>query len=178
MITFDTETTGFTKPQKSPIEEQPYLVELGAIKTNDELEIIDSYSELFNIGRQLPPIITEITGILNNDLLNKRSLNEAYDEIRAFFEGEDTWIGHHVMFDFEVLRYNLIRIGKADDFPWPKRKICTIQESLFLKGYRLKLEILHELATGKKIKGWHRAIVDAESTWVCYKWLRETHGVI
>jgi DNA polymerase III epsilon subunit-like protein len=179
MIVFDTETTGFLAPQRSPIEEQPFIIELGAIKVDDEtLEVKETFSELFKIGFKLPPKITDITGISDSDLMDKRTFSEAFPDVKKFFEGESVWCGHNVMFDFDVLRYNLERIGKSEGFPYPTRKICTVNESVFLKGYRLKLGKLFELATGKPIKGWHRAVSDAESTLECYKWLRGNHGVI
>jgi DNA polymerase III epsilon subunit-like protein len=178
MISFDTETTGFDKPKLSPLCDQPYMMELGAVKLDNELNLTDRFSELYSIPIEVPSKIMDITGIVNEDLVGKRTLAEGYEDLYNFFEGEDEWIGHNVMFDYRILKYNLQRIGKEDNFPWPKRFICTVNESIFLKGYRLKLAGLYEMATGKKITGWHRALSDAESTAICYKWLRNKHGVV
>ena len=63
VIYFDTETTGLNSKFDRIIELAMLTVEDG--------EIVDDYDKFVNIGRDLPPKITRITGITNDDLILK-----------------------------------------------------------------------------------------------------------
>lgn len=94
-VCFDIETTGFGKSAE--------IIEFGAVKVRDN-EIIDTYSELVKPIRRIPPIITEITGITQNDVENCRGISEVLPEFLQFI-GEDILVGHNIAsFDIPVIR--------------------------------------------------------------------------
>jgi hypothetical protein len=71
-----------------------------------------------------------------------------------------------------MLITELQRLGKEYHFPYPPSKFCVIEQSMHLKGYRLKNSELYKLATGKTIEDIHRARADLMATYEIYKWLK------
>jgi hypothetical protein len=45
---------------------------------------------------------------------------------------------------------------------WPD-KICTVEQTVHLKGYRVSLSVLHETLFGMPFTGAHRAKVDVSA---------------
>jgi DNA polymerase III epsilon subunit-like protein len=86
-----------------------------------------------------------------------------YPALCDFFLGERYLIGHNVSFDVSLLRFDLSRISKMTAFPWPPVQICTVDATLGIRGHRLKLAQLYEIATGEAIGEAHRAIADVLS---------------
>lgn len=174
-ICIDTETTGLLKPSPAPLSSQPQIIELCAIKFDDDGIEQAAFLRRFAIDGSLPPIITKITGITDNDLFGCKRFKDHHEEIVDFFKDTDTLVAHNATFDMGMLRNELLRIsGEAyHDFPWPKKRFCTVEKSIHLKGYRLKLEELYKMATGKEHIGGHRAKNDVLATIDCYKWLHE-----
>ncbi|MCP4256829.1 MAG: 3'-5' exonuclease [Planctomycetes bacterium] len=171
MIFIDTETTGLLKPTAN-LEEQPKIIEIGLIKTDDKLKVLSTYEQLVNPEEELEPVITKITGIRDVDLFGRPTFIEIYDELCDFFLGEKIMVGHNCPFDAGILWAALARHGLEFMFPWPPVRRCTAQESKKIGGKRLKLRDLHELATGKKHEsGAHRAIADTEALLRSYKWM-------
>jgi len=106
LIILDLETTGLD-PQKDAI------IEFGAVKLRDG-EIVDTYSTLINPDRPIPPEITALTGIRDEDFLSRPHkpgepvirpapyLNQALPIIRSFV-GNAPIIGHNIGFDLSFL---------------------------------------------------------------------------
>lgn len=162
MIVFDTETTGLIGHVSTPLDQQPEIIELTAFKLDDAtLEKTDEISFLIAPKRlPLPPKITEITGITENMLKGQPSFARHLPAVRDFFRGEETMVAHNCSYDAGMFELELRRLSAVTKFPWPSTHICTVEATMSLKGYRLKLGILYELLTGKKPDGAHRSRAD------------------
>ena len=182
MILFDTETTGLPEPAATPLGKQPRIIEFGAIKYDDAdpTKELDRISFLCNPGNlPLPPKITEITGLTDEDLKDQPGFPKFYPALCDFFLGERYLVGHNVRFDTDMLRFDLMRIGKTNHFPWPPTHICTVDSTFQIKGHRLKLGQLYEMATGKPPEDAHRAIIDVELLHTALLWsMKEGHVVL
>lgn len=163
MIIFDTETTGLLVPMAASIDYQPYLVELHAIKLNgDTLHV-----------RCKPPIsipleATKVHGITDADVRECGSFASVYPIIAEFFTGCRIMVGHNILFDQQVIYYELVRIGKQLNFPWAMNSICTAEWSRVTLGIRMNLTDLHTYLFGEGFSGAHSASVDCEMTAKCY----------
>jgi DNA polymerase III epsilon subunit-like protein len=173
MIIFDLETTGLLKPELAELGLQPYMTEFYGIKVTREFEFVEEFGSLVKPPVPIPEEITKITGIDDEMLKNAPSFLELIEDISNFFLGEVDLIGHNVMFDRNVLRWELTRHDLEFKFPWPRNQICTVELSKPIKNKRLTLSALHELATGSKFDGAHRAKMDVMALVRCFEWLVE-----
>lgn len=162
MIVFDTETTGLVKNESLPLDKQPKIIEFGAIKVDSDLKEIDRIEFLVNPGEKLEPIITKITGIKDSDLKDESPFVEYYGALCNFFLGEDTMAAHNLPFDRSLLLFELQRIGKQYQFPWPSYHICTVERTTSITGKYMKLEALYQHYFKEDPKQTHRAIEDVE----------------
>lgn len=94
-VLVDIETTGLS-PQRDDI------IEIGAIKVKNN-EVIDTYNTLINIGRNVPPYITKLTGI-TTDMIKSDGL-ETTEVLQSFMEfaGNNIIVGHNVNFDINFI---------------------------------------------------------------------------
>ena len=174
MIVFDTETTGLPKPDSAPLEAQPQIIEFAGIKLHDEtLEELDRIEFLANPGRPLEEIIIKITGLTDDVLRDQPPFGANFSRLAEFFLGERAMCAHFVGFDRSLLTYELRRLGKMDRFPWPQKHICTVEASMPLRGHKLKLGVLHEIACDYVFEDAHRAMPDVEALVRCVRWLRK-----
>lgn len=172
MITIvDVETTGLIEPEGTDINLQPYLTEICAIKFDAKGKIVREINTLVKPPMPIPTHITKITGINDETVKNAPSFIKVYKELARVFFGSHTVVGHNVSFDMGLFIIELKRIGKEHQFPYPPIWFCTVEQSMHLKGYRLKNNELYKLATGKDIEGAHRARNDVLATYESYKWL-------
>lgn len=172
MITiFDSETTGLLESEGTDIALQPYFTEIYAMQVDDEGNIINELDTLVKPPMPLPAIITKITGLTDAALKNAPTFIEIYQELVGVFFGSHTAVAHNLPFDEGMLINELKRIGKEYHFPYPPIKFCTVEQSMWVKGHRLKNSELYQIATGKEITGAHRAKADVMATYESYKWL-------
>ncbi len=153
-IILDTETTGLLQTGR-PLEAQPQIIEIGAMRVEDEKVL----SQLINPGCPLPDIIKKITGIKDEDLVNKPTFKEFLPKLIEFFQDIDMLICHNAPFDVGMLRNELMRAWCLD-FPWPKTTICTVQEYKALMGKWPKMTELYKKVMGKPLDQKHRALDD------------------
>lgn len=172
-IFIDLETTDLLRPMLSSLFLQPHITEITAIKLDKDLNIIDEYNTLMKPPIPIPPHITKITKITDEMVANKRPFVQEYKNIAKFFTGVSDVVGHNISFDLDVIRVELMRIGKEFQFPWPMRRHCTIELSYHLNNRRMKLGELYKLATGKEIVDAHRSRSDVMATIECYKWMKK-----
>ena len=105
-VALDLETTGLDSKTDA-------IIEFGAVRFRDG-EVIAEYSTLINPGRPIPPEVTALTGISNEDFLPKLhkpgepphpaapTLTQALSGIHAFV-GDAPIIGHNIGFDLSFL---------------------------------------------------------------------------
>lgn len=173
-VLVDCETTGLLAPSTAPISQQPYITEIFCLKIDDEFNIVDKLYSLVKPPIPLSAEVIKITGITDAMLKDAPTFMEVYPFLSEFFFGCDTFVAHNASFDAQDIYYELCRINKQYMFPWPPKHHCTVELSMPLKGHRLKLTQLHELATGKPHdEGAHRAEADVMALYRSYKWLME-----
>jgi DNA polymerase-3 subunit epsilon len=175
MIVFDTETTGLIQHPSTPLERQPEVIELCAVKLDDE--------SLVEVGRidflikprilPLPDVITKITKLTEADVAGQPTFARRLPDIARFFRGEETAVAHNCAFDMGMLLLELRRLQWEYRFPWPSAQLCTVELTKHVKGHRLKLGELHELLTGEPLLEAHRARNDVQGLIRCVKVLRQ-----
>jgi DNA polymerase III epsilon subunit-like protein len=170
----DTETTGLLEPEGNDIRNQPYIIEVFVLKTTDEGVEESRYHSLVKPPKPLPEVITKITGLTDAALKDAPPFSLIYRDLVGIFFGAHTMVAHNLSFDLGVLTNELIRIEKQYQFPYPPIHFCTVEQSMYIRGHRLKLQELHQLATGKtEIENAHRAEFDVLALRDCYFWLKE-----
>lgn len=177
-IFIDTETTGLLKPHGTELDLQPRITEIACIKLNDKYKEVERIKTLINPKRPIPEKIQKITNITDSMVKKAPTFEEFFPKLAKFFTGSEYFIAHNASFDQKILYFELLRSGKECLFPWPRKIFCTIEQSKHIKGYRLKLGELYELATGKKIENAHRAENDIEATVKIFRWLHRDKGKI
>jgi DNA polymerase-3 subunit alpha (Gram-positive type) len=100
---------------------------------------------------------TEITGITNEMVRDAPPIEVVFPRIKEIIEASPMVIAHNASFDREVVDIEAERLKAT--VAWP-RVICTVEQTQFLRGYRLSLSDLHEEFFGVKFAGAHRARAD------------------
>lgn len=154
-IAVDIETTGFSNEDS--------IIEIGAALYVNGL-LSDVFQTLVYTKRQLPIMVTQITGITPEMLLSAPKANFAFPAFRKFI-GDSRLVFHHAVFDMRFLnRY-------AEFFK------CPIENKIHdtLKIARMKLPMLpdHKLVTliehfQLNVKPTHRAKEDSIATGALY----------
>lgn len=104
-VVFDTETTGFSVGAKDR------LIEIGAVKV-EGLQVTDkTFQTYVNPEREIPPEISELTGVYQHHVENAPLSLEAIENFFQFMEDCETagWVGHYLSFDIMVLKKELQR---------------------------------------------------------------------
>jgi DNA polymerase III epsilon subunit-like protein len=178
MICIDFETSGLIANCAIPATRQPRIVEVCAIKLDDvTLEETAVFHYRLNPGILMEADAVKTHGITNEMVKDCPSFAAIYNDLADFFLGERTMTAHNAAFERDILRYELERIGKLLQFPWPVFHHCTVELTEHIKGYRLNLTDLHEHLFGEKFKGAHDAVADVRALARCYKACRE-RGII
>lgn len=160
-LVYDTETTGLLLPQSSPLAQQPRIIEFAVAEIDAAYKIVSTHSWLINPGHPLPEVITKITGLKDEDLVDQPTFIQALPEIESVFVGVDRIIAHNLSFDMGMLTNELKRIGREFAFPYPPNQLCTVQlANELIYGRRAKLTELYEKTTGKPLAQTHRAMDD------------------
>ncbi|PAB61230.1 PolC-type DNA polymerase III [Anaeromicrobium sediminis] len=151
-IVFDIETTGLSSKNDK-------ITEIGAVKIKDG-EVIDSFNELINPQKPIPSKIVELTGITNEMVRNKPTIEEILPKFMEFIEDYPV-VAHNASFDTSFIIENCERINK--EFNNPILDTLKLSKILLpkLKRYRLNV-VAKEL--GIKLVNHHRAVDDAKAT--------------
>ena len=96
-IVVDLETTGL-----NPFEGNE-IIEIGITEIRNG-KIVRSYSRFVKPKEEIPPFITELTGISNEMVANEDSIEEVLPRFRKFI-GNNTIIAHNAKFDIKFLNY-------------------------------------------------------------------------
>lgn len=145
VIALDIETTGLD-PKKDAI------IEIGAVKYDGE-KIVDQFDFLINPARPIPPNITQLTGITNEDVRGAPPISAVIQQLSDFI-GDLPIIGHNVSFDISFLN-NYINL--ANNPPVDTFEIASV---LMPSATRYSLVSLVE-ALDIEVSSHHRAFDDA-----------------
>lgn len=168
IIIFDTETTGFPKPIAAPLSQQPSIIEFAGVKVTDDdkMEVIEE----LEFKCKPPNLLSEdikkfhkkvnMVGLTDADLAKEKSFPEHYKELATFFFSTYTMLAHNIGFDRNLMKFELMRIGKVLQFPWPIAHKCSIEQTMAIKGYKLKLTVLYEHLFNEPLEQEHRAMND------------------
>jgi DNA polymerase III epsilon subunit-like protein len=166
-LIIDVETTGLIK-RGAPISSQPEITEYCGIVY--DLKPKKGPKELSRIHTLMKPKgkisdeITRITGITQDMVKSSPRFETMSELIRKQIERAPVIIAHNARFDRDVIATEFERIGIRP--AWP-RLICTIEQTMHVKGHRLNLNALHEYLFGEKFSGAHRADVDVAAVARC-----------
>ncbi len=161
-LIFDTETTGLTLHPTAKDSLQPRIIEWGGVLIDAGGKIIDELDVLINPGAPLSDEITKITGLTDDDLKDAPRFSDVVPRLRDMFCAASVMIAHNLPFDSTLIKLELKRAGLRD-WPWPKRKICTVQEHAELFGFRPNLGKLYESYFNEPLAQKHRALDDVKA---------------
>lgn len=172
---FDTETSGLIRNRTLKLDQQPEVIEFYAChadlkkkgKVSKELDLLikpkKPLSDTPNAGDK--KTITEITGITNEMLKKAKPFSAHAKEIASILSGQKIVIAHNASFDREMIDIEFERCG-VKNFKWPQ-VICTVEQTIHLKGFRLSMSNLHQELFGEPFPGAHRAKVDVQALLRC-----------
>ena len=160
ILVFDTETTGLTLHPDAPLAKQPQMIEFGAVLLSRETgEVVEEYNSLVNPGVSLPPEITRITGLRDEDLVGAPSFEGIMPEVFRLFEKSTCLMAHNLPFDIAILRGELARYNVIN-WPWPDYELCTVGVYRDIWGRNPRLLELYEHVLGRPLAQTHRALDD------------------
>ena len=182
IVGFDTETTGLIKPNVVEMEKQPEIIELYMTKqiqrSDGVVELIDEINTFLQPQYgEISDEITRITGITPLMVKGAPVFGDIFPRLQEFHVGVYAWVAHNNAFDTAMMANEISRIGKIVHFPFPPRKICTVQSSMAIEQRRLTLTNLHKELFGVPFEGAHRAKDDVLATMRCF-WELVKRGMI
>lgn len=156
-VVFDLETTGLDCREAD-------IIEIGAIKYHDN-EVVDKLNLLINPGYDVPEVITNITGITNELLKDKETIDTALPKFLTFIE-DYPLVAHNSPFDIGFIFENMKRLHLQ---PIHNEVIDTLvlARKYIPQAYNHKLETLKNYFKIKEVS--HRAIGDCHTTNIIYK---------
>ncbi len=159
-ISIDLETTGLN-PKLDKI------IEIGAVKVEKGV-ITETFETFVNPGRLLEQRIVELTGIRDADLKDAPYAEEVLPGLLDFL-GDDTLIGHSILFDYSFLK----KAAVDQKLTFEKQAIDTLKIARRFLG-ELEHRSLDYLCEYYKIPHHaHRALADAKATSLLYQKLAE-----
>ena len=170
-IAFDTETTGLSSAMDS-------VVEIGAVKFDTHGNTLGEFQSLINPGRMIPPSVTAVHGITDEDV---RDAPSADSVLPGFFEfigpRDNILIAHNASFDAGFVGAEMERAGLGSDGHMILDTLSLSRR--VLKGHQS--QSLNNLARDLEVdaSGHHRALADSVITKeVFLKLLDRMSGVV
>jgi len=163
LMLFDTETTGLSFPRDEIIEFSAALVE----RIDGQIVVTEEYDRLIALtpGNSVPPMITELTGISNEDLAARGIPKaELCADIARMIAGNTLLLAYNAHFDLSFLYYLLLRHGDATILKG-KAKLDLLTVYRDRHSYPHKLcNAIEVYNLGDKVVNSHRAIDDVLAT--------------
>ncbi len=152
-VCVDTETTGL-----SPLRDR--IIEIGILRVEGG-EVTDRFQTLLQPDVMLPAIITEITGITDDDLTLAPHFEDVAEEIARLLDGA-LFVAHNAEFDYSFLTNEFTRVGTI----LALSRLCTVRLSRMLYPEHRR----HDLSSiieryNFPIENRHRAFDDALIVW-------------
>jgi len=157
-LVFDTETTGLVINGMIRDEMFPEVIEYcGVVVDLAKGTIGVPFATLVKPSRTIPEENTNITGIDMEMVANAPLFATVASQIQKQIESSICVIAHNLSFDKEMIDKEMSRAGLS--IKWP-RGLCTVEQTVYLKGFRLSESALYEHLFNEKMKVAHRAEVD------------------
>ncbi|MBS3914087.1 MAG: 3'-5' exonuclease [Bacteroidetes bacterium] len=158
LVIFDLETTGMNINRDR-------IVEICLLKIYpDDREEIRTY--LVNPGVPIPPEVTEIHGIKDEDVKDKPGFKEISNELNNFLKDCDFGGFNSNKFDFPMMVEEFYRAGI--EFDIEKRKFIDAQRIYHFKEPR-NLKAAYRFYCEKELENAHSAEADTIATWAVLK---------
>ena len=162
-ISIDLETTGLN-PKRDKI------IEIGAIKVKNN-EIVGEFNYLINPNIKLPEVIVNITGITDEELNDKETIDNVLPKFIEFIE-DYPLLAHNNSFDLSFINENISKLNL-------NKLTNTMVDTLELSRKYLTHMYNHKLETLKKYYGIneisHRAIGDCRTTNCVYQEIKKKY---
>ena len=163
LVLFDTETTGLTYSRDEIIEFAAVVVE----RRDGQAVILQEYDELITLspGSSVPPKIEQLTGITNQDIVERGiPKTRLCRDIAEMIRGNTLLLAYNAHFDLSFLYYLLLRHGdpmilKGKD----KLDLMTVYKDRRAYPHRLASAIDAYGLTGQVVNS-HRAVDDVIAT--------------
>ncbi|WP_445747557.1 exonuclease domain-containing protein [Polaribacter sp.] len=142
----------------------------------DGKKVVDEFTTLVNPEQNIPPFITNLTGIDNVMVRNAPKFYEIAKKVAEFTQ-DTIFVAHNVNFDYNIIQDEFKSLG----FDFKRKKLCTVRLSRkIIPG--LKSYSLGAICSAENIPihGRHRAKGDAEATTELFRRLieRDDHFII
>jgi len=135
----------------------------------DGKKIVNEFTSLVNPQQNIPPFITNLTGITNAMLRHAPKFYEIAKKVQEI-TAETIFVAHNVNFDYNIIKDEFKNLG----FDFKRKKLCTVRLS------RKIIPLLSSYSLGNicadeniPINGRHRAKGDAEATTELFRRLIE-----
>ncbi len=151
-VVFDIETTGLSAYNDK-------ITEIGAIKIKNG-ETIGEFSQLINPQIPIPPKITQLTGINDDMVADKPTIEEVLPEFLDFCENA-VIVAHNASFDTGFIRKNATDMGLS--FHNKIVDTLRISRELLPEHSKHNLEVLAK-RLNVSLENHHRAVDDATAT--------------
>jgi DNA polymerase III subunit epsilon len=156
-VVLDFETTGLDYKTEQ-------VIEVGALKLDRDFKEIGTLNVMVKLkkGKKLPPFITELTGIVEDDLREGLSEFQAMQILHRFI-GNDIIVAQFASFD----------LGFLSKYMTPKRFICTRSLSRLLNpSEKASLKDLVQ-RYNVTLENHHRALSDVKATAEVFKIMKK-----
>ena len=130
MIFLDLETTGFDC-------EKDKIIEFAAVKTDDNYQVLEQLDFLINPEIEIPPQVSYVTKIYNQDVKNQAKITEHVEKIKQFIQ-DDIIVGHNIAFDLDFLKKYQIALNNDS------LDTCALAALAFSQDESYSLEILSD----------------------------------
>jgi DNA polymerase III epsilon subunit-like protein len=174
-LIFDTEATQLVTNSLVKEQHQPRIIEFFGQTVDDEGTVHEELEFMCNPGISIPEKVTEITGIKDEDVAGAQPFATFAGQVKEIIERADAVVAHNLSYDWFVVNQEMDRVGVKVD--WPKIRICTVEETEWINGFRLNLSALHEHLFGEPFSGAHRAREDVQALTRCYLELRRAEEI-
>jgi DNA polymerase-3 subunit epsilon len=164
-LLFDTETDGLIDNLTIAIDRLPNVLEFyGCYADLGSGEIDQELNLLIKPPKPIPAEVTGITGIDDSMVADAPSFGDVSNQIKLFIESAPLVIAHNLSYDRDVINTEFRRLGQT--IAWPPG-LCTVEQTIHIKGFRLSLSALHETLFSEPFSGAHRAKVDVQALLRC-----------
>jgi DNA polymerase-3 subunit epsilon len=157
LVIFDLETTGLDLVKDR-------VIQLSYIKVFPDGREVRG-NELINPEKTIEPLITELTGISNDDVKDKPTFRQLAKKLEEVFSGSDIAGFNSNHFDVPLLAEEFLRAGI--DFDFSKCRLIDAQ-TIFHKMERRNLAAAYKFYCGRRMEDdfeAHRADQDTEATY-------------
>lgn len=155
-LLFDTETNGLIDNRLIRIDRQPEIFEWYSclVDLRDDT-LIEELEFMCRPKHKLIKEVVEVTGVTDADLADKVPFVHYADKVREAIARAECVIGHNINHDVECTEIEFERLS-LPPIEWPL-KLCTVEQTIHMKGYRIKLADLYEDLFGERFQDAHRA---------------------